>query len=67
MYKTFEKNVIAVEKANIGKMAKIIIELIGNQNSNDTHEGKLGRVSNVLDWQDVANREMQSISNSAND
>jgi hypothetical protein len=41
--------------------------LIGNQNSNDTREGKLGRVSNVLDWQDVASREIQSISNSAND
>ena len=66
-YKIFEKNVIAVEKANIAKMAKIIIELIGNQNSNDTREGKLGRVSNVLDWQDVANREMQSISNWAID
>jgi hypothetical protein len=48
-------------------MAKIIIDLIGNQNSNDTREGKYGRVSNVLDWQDVANREIQSISNSAND
>jgi glycosyltransferase involved in cell wall biosynthesis len=61
-YKIFEKNVIVVEKANIGKMAKIIIELIGKQNSNDTRERKLGRVSSVLDWQEVAKREIQSIS-----
>jgi glycosyltransferase involved in cell wall biosynthesis len=66
-YKIFEKNVIVVEKANIGKMAKIIIELIGNLNSNETRERKLGRVSSVLDWQDVANREIQSISDSVND
>jgi glycosyltransferase involved in cell wall biosynthesis len=66
-YKIFEKNIIAVEKANIGKMSKIIIEMIGNQNSNDTREFELSRVSNVLDWQDVANSEIQSIRNSVYD
>jgi glycosyltransferase involved in cell wall biosynthesis len=66
-YKIFEKNVIVVEKANIAKMAKIIIELIGIQNSNETRERKLGRVSSVLDWQEVANREIQSISDLVND
>jgi glycosyltransferase involved in cell wall biosynthesis len=66
-YKIFEKNVIVVEKANIAKMATIIIELIGIQNSNETRERKLGRVSSVLDWQEVANREIQSISDLVND
>ena len=66
-YKIFEKNVIAVEKANIDKMAKIIIELIGHENKSDNREHKLESVSGILDWQDVANREMQSISNSMND
>jgi glycosyltransferase involved in cell wall biosynthesis len=60
-YKIFEKHIIMVEKGNTRKMAKIVTELIVKQISNNTHDRVSGRIGSVLDWQDVANREIQAI------
>jgi glycosyltransferase involved in cell wall biosynthesis len=60
-YKIFEKHIIMVEKGNTRKMAKIVTELIGKKISNNTHDSMSGRIGSVLDWDDVANREIQGI------
>ncbi len=60
-YKVFETHIIMVEKGNTRKMAKIVTELLGKQISNNNHGRMSGRIGTVLDWQDVANREVQAI------
>ena len=56
-YKAFNKYVNMVEKANTTKMAEIVITLMEKEN----HGKKDVRINSVLDWQQVANMEMHSI------
>jgi len=56
-YKAFDKYVNMVEKANTTKMAEIVITLMEKEN----HGKKDVRINSVLDWQQVANMEMHSI------
>lgn len=59
-YKSFDKYVYMVEKANASKMAEIVIALIEKEN-HKRQEKNLVRINAVLDWQEVANLEMHSI------
>jgi len=59
-YKAVEKNVIMVEKANTGKMAEIVIDLLARKRNN-TQEKNLIRIESVLDWKEVANKEILEI------
>jgi glycosyltransferase involved in cell wall biosynthesis len=61
-YNVVRKHVIMVEKANTGKMAKIIIDLLGRERQkNNNEETNLVRIESVLDWQEVANKELRHI------
>jgi glycosyltransferase involved in cell wall biosynthesis len=60
-YNVVGKHVIMVEKANTGKMAEIIIDLIEKESQKNTEEKNLDRIESVLDWQEVANKELRDI------
>jgi glycosyltransferase involved in cell wall biosynthesis len=60
-YKAVEKNVILVEKANIDKMAEIVINLIEKEKKKNTEVKNLVRIESVLDWQEVGNKELRKI------
>jgi len=60
-YKALDKNVIMVEKANTAKMAEIVIDLIEKENHKNREEKNLVRIKSVLDWQEVANKELGDI------
>lgn len=60
-YDLFRKHVIMVEKANTSKMAKIIINLIERENLKSIKDKKLVRIESVLDWKEVANKELRHI------
>jgi len=60
-YKPVDKNVIMVEKANTTKMSEIVIDLIGKENQKNTEEKNLVRVKSVLDWQEIAYKEIADI------
>ena len=60
-YKIFEKHTTIVEKGNTRKMAKIVTDLLSKEISNNNHVRMSGRIGSVSDWQDVADREIQSI------
>ena len=60
-YKAVDKNVIMVEKANTTKMAEIIIDLIEKESHKNTEEKNLVRIKSVLDWKEVANKELGDI------
>jgi len=57
-YKAVDKNVIMVEKANTTKMAEIVINLIEKDSQKSTEEKNLVRIESVLDWQEIANKEL---------
>jgi glycosyltransferase involved in cell wall biosynthesis len=60
-YRVFGKHVSMVEMGNTSKMAKIIIDLIEQGKNKSTEERKLVRIESVLDWQEVANKEIRDI------
>jgi glycosyltransferase involved in cell wall biosynthesis len=61
-YKLVDKHVIMVEKANTSEMAEIIIDLLEKESRKNTEEKNLVRIESVLDWQEVANKELRDIS-----
>lgn len=61
-YKVVSKHVIMVEKAHTSKMAEIIIDLIEKEKQKkNTEEKNLVRINSVLDWQEVADKELRNI------
>lgn len=60
-FDVFGKHVIMVEKGNTSKMAEIIINLIERESHKNIEDKKLVRIESVLDWKEVANKELQDI------
>lgn len=60
-YEVVSKHVIKVEKANTGKMVEIIIDLLERRSRNNAEEKYSVRIESVLDWQEVANKELWDI------
>jgi len=60
-YKVFGKNVIMVEKGNTTKMAEIVIDLIERESKKNIEEKKLVRIESVLDWKEIANKELRDM------
>jgi glycosyltransferase involved in cell wall biosynthesis len=60
-YKAVGKHAIAVEKSNTNKMAEIIINLIERESHENIKEKKSVRIESVLDWQEVAKKELLDI------
>ena len=61
-YNVVGKHVIKVEKANTGKMADIIIDLLERKSQKNTEEKNSVRIESVLDWKEVANKSSYGIS-----
>lgn len=59
-YNLVGKHVIMIEKANTYKMAEIIINLIERE-SHTNEDKKLVRIESVLDWHEIANKELRHI------
>jgi glycosyltransferase involved in cell wall biosynthesis len=59
-YKAVGKHAILVEKANTNKMAEIVIDLIEREYHKNI-EKKSVRIESVLDWQEVAEKELLDI------
>jgi glycosyltransferase involved in cell wall biosynthesis len=59
-YKAVSKHAILVEKANTNKMAEIIINLI-EEGRHKNKEKRSVRIESVLDWQEVAEKELKDI------
>ena len=60
-YKSFERHLIKIEKANTRKMADAVVSLIEKRTKDKTADSKLNKVQEILDWKDIANKEMQVI------
>jgi glycosyltransferase involved in cell wall biosynthesis len=59
-YKAISKHAILVEKANTNKMAEVVINLIEREYHNNKGK-KPVRIVSVLDWQEVAEKELLDI------
>jgi len=60
-YKAVDKNVIMVEKANTTKMAEIVISLIDKQSQKNIEEKNVVKIKTVLDWQEIADKEIGDV------
>jgi glycosyltransferase involved in cell wall biosynthesis len=60
-YKSFEGHLIKVEKGNSRKMAEVVIDLIETRMKINPAYSKLNMVQSILDWKDLANKELQMI------
>jgi glycosyltransferase involved in cell wall biosynthesis len=60
-YKFFEGHLIKVEKGNSRKMAEAAADLIEKRMKIKTAYSKLNMVQSILDWKDVANKELRVI------
>jgi len=60
-YKSFEGHLIKIEKANTRKMADAVVSLFEKGTKDKTADTRLNKVQAILDWKDVANKEMQVI------
>jgi glycosyltransferase involved in cell wall biosynthesis len=60
-YNAVSKHAIVVEKSNTSKMAEIIINLVERESHENIKEKKSVRIESVLDWQEVAKKELLDI------
>ena len=60
-YKSFEGHLVKVEKGNSRKMAEAAVDLIENRMKIKPAYSKFNMVQSILDWKDLANKELQVI------